>query len=410
MIVTSPNTHHDYIVDEELGSGSFGAVYRVHDGPNQYAMKIMTLPQGWDEATQRRRAKVKSIYEAERSAHEMLSKYPHCYEHILCLHDAFLTPDDAYLVTELMEGDLLDNPLPDELILNGIYQMIDAVRFLHSKGFAHRDIKPENYLRRGMDVKLGDLGFVCREGTILSFSRPQDQLQIPGCDFLHGTLLYMSPESAAVSTGLRDNRGTSLKAQQQSDMWSLGATIFTTVFGYPLIDENMTNDEYSDFMKGLTQDYIDELLNREAVINRGRPLPIDDIVQLIGEMMRINPTERITAREALDRFNEFDLEEDLSDDEEQAEESSPGKRKRAEEIPEPTRRLMSPERINQIRETIAEYQAYENPHPGHIENMLNELYGHLEALRLRRAGVKDIEDIQDLVDELENIRNNLLSL
>jgi len=91
------------------------------------------------------------------------------------IYDLAVAPDDtAVIVMEWIDGfslqDLLKRGLPDlGLVIEVAEQGLDALEFLHSKGFVHRDISPDNLmLTRGHDgrprVKLIDLGIAKRLG------------------------------------------------------------------------------------------------------------------------------------------------------------------------------------------------------------------------------------------------------
>ena len=49
----------------------------------------------------------------------------------------------------------------EEEILKGMYKIMDALSYIHSKGIIHRDIKPENILFRRPnldDILISDFG------------------------------------------------------------------------------------------------------------------------------------------------------------------------------------------------------------------------------------------------------------
>ena len=79
-------------------------------------------------------------------------------------------------------------------------ELIDAVRYIHSKGVVHRDLKPENILvtRNGENIKLIDFGLADTDGHAV--------LKQPA-----GTPRYMSPEQKVKA-----------EADARNDIYSLG--------------------------------------------------------------------------------------------------------------------------------------------------------------------------------------------
>lgn len=79
-------------------------------------------------------------------------------------------------------------------------ELIDAVRYIHSKGVVHRDLKPENILvtRNGENIKLIDFGLADTDGHAV--------LKQPA-----GTSRYMSPEQKVKA-----------EADARNDIYSLG--------------------------------------------------------------------------------------------------------------------------------------------------------------------------------------------
>uniref|UniRef100_UPI0021CC9DE3 serine/threonine-protein kinase n=1 Tax=Streptomyces sp. WAC05950 TaxID=2487419 RepID=UPI0021CC9DE3 len=119
---------------------------------------------------------------------------------------------------ELVHGRSLEDlikdtgPLPPARVAGIGLQVLDALRAVHATGVTHRDIKPANVLLEGDRVVLTDFGIAAVEG--------EPGLTRSGA--LMGTPVYMAPEQV---------RG--LPATAESDLWSLGATLFTAVEGHP---------------------------------------------------------------------------------------------------------------------------------------------------------------------------------
>jgi serine/threonine protein kinase len=129
-----------------------------------------------------------------------------------------------YLEMEYVEGPSLeewvktDPPLPDRLEL--IAQIADALDTVNAAGIYHRDIKPSNILLTHrqdgvLQAKLADFGLGAAEDEKLLAS-----IQVSRVDGVAGTWDYMAPE-------LRKGQ----KACAQSDLYSLGVTLYQLVSG-----------------------------------------------------------------------------------------------------------------------------------------------------------------------------------
>lgn len=86
------------------------------------------------------------------------------HPNIVKLTEVIRENDELYFVFEFMEGNLYelmkskDRSFPESEIRNIMYQILQALAFMHRHGFFHRDIKPENMLVKGDVVKVADFG------------------------------------------------------------------------------------------------------------------------------------------------------------------------------------------------------------------------------------------------------------
>ena len=129
----------------------------------------------------------------------------------------------AFLVMELLDGETLDARWErkgrriDALeTLAAIDQVLDTLAVAHEKGIVHRDIKPENlFLTVSGQVKILDFGIA----QIREFAGSAGQTQ---SGTLMGTPNFMPPEQA---------RGLWEQVDGVSDLWAVGATMFTLLTG-----------------------------------------------------------------------------------------------------------------------------------------------------------------------------------
>ncbi|WP_285546482.1 serine/threonine-protein kinase [Streptomyces lavendulae] len=196
-----------------LGQGGMGTVWRAHDEQldREVALKELRLPDDLDAP--RRQAWIARLDREARAAARL--KHPG----VITVHDRIADEDGRpWIVMELVRGRSLDDlvkedgPLPPARVAVIGRQVLDALRAVHATGVVHRDIKPANVLLEGDRVVLTDFGIAAVEG--------EPGLTRSGA--LMGTPVYMSPEQM---------RG--LAATAESDLWSLGATLYTAVEGHP---------------------------------------------------------------------------------------------------------------------------------------------------------------------------------
>ncbi|HEY6725431.1 MAG TPA: serine/threonine-protein kinase, partial [Polyangiaceae bacterium] len=212
-----------WTVDRLIGVGGMASVYAAtHRNSKRAALKIMH-PELSAQATIRERF-LREGYLANMVDHPG----------VVSIDDDDITEDGcAYLVMELVEGETLEarlrrkGPLPAEEVLSFMDQVLHALATAHTRGVVHRDLKPENMLlAQNGEVKLLDFGIA--RARALS-TDPTKTLT----DGLMGTPAFMPPEQA---------RGRWEEVDAQSDVWALGATMFTLLTGRNVHQAATTNE------------------------------------------------------------------------------------------------------------------------------------------------------------------------
>jgi eukaryotic-like serine/threonine-protein kinase len=195
-------------IEERIGSGGFGTVYRA-----------------WDERLQRPVA-VKVIdpeHGALRVTREAQAVARLGHRNIATLYELASDGDRAILVSELIEGATLRDlgrrgALTDRLVAEVGADSAAALAHAHRAGVVHRDVKPENILvNPDGEAKLVDFGI----------ARIAGEQTLTATGAVVGTLAYMAPEQA---DGLRPG--------PSADVYSLAITLYECLCGeHPLIRE-----------------------------------------------------------------------------------------------------------------------------------------------------------------------------
>ncbi|BCK58494.1 serine/threonine-protein kinase [Nocardia wallacei] len=260
-----------YRLQSKLGGGGMGAVWLATDRllNRDVAIKQVLTTAGLSEqeATEVR----------NRIIHEGRVAAKLSHEHAIAVYDVVLEAGEPWLVMEYLPSRsvakalaLADTLPPIEVAQIGA-QVADALAAAHAAGITHRDIKPGNILvaDRGAEVgkvKLSDFGISAGTGD------PHDELD----DVITGTPAYLPPE---VARGARPT--------EASDVFSLGATLYTAIEGQPpygLDDDN------------------DAIVMRAAMAQIIPPSRSGALTPVLLHMMEPAPQRRPTMAEARDEI------------------------------------------------------------------------------------------------------------
>jgi eukaryotic-like serine/threonine-protein kinase len=204
-----------YLVEEELGRGGMGVVYRAHDQRlhRQVALKVLSGDLG----------------RAERRARTLAEARAACalnHPGITTIYEVGEDGEQVFIVMELVSGRTLrrllleDGRMPAPTVARLATQISEALQAAHFQGVIHGDIKPENVvIQADGRLKLLDFGIarqLAGETVTLTSSQPGYQ---PG-SALSGTLAYMAPEQFGDS--VPDHR---------SDLYSLGVVLYELLSG-----------------------------------------------------------------------------------------------------------------------------------------------------------------------------------
>jgi Tol biopolymer transport system component len=209
-----------YAIQELLGAGGMGEVYRARDTTLGRDVAIKILPHVFSTDPDRRAR-------FEREA-RMLAALNH--PHIGAIYGVEDSGGLRALVLELVEGETLADrlahgPMPLTEALLVASQIADALDAAHEKGIVHRDLKPAN-IKIAPDGTVKVLDFGLAKAAVGDGSGP-DLTQSPTGSIggtrdgvILGTAAYMSPEQA---------RGKAI--DKRTDVWAFGCVLYEMLTG-----------------------------------------------------------------------------------------------------------------------------------------------------------------------------------
>ncbi|XP_055306250.1 calcium/calmodulin-dependent protein kinase kinase 1 isoform X2 [Sitodiplosis mosellana] len=265
---------NQYKLMDQIGQGSYGLVKLAYseEDSTHYAMKILSKRKLLRKAGLMGRGPKKGVSPLDRVYREIavLKKLDH--PNVVKLVEVLDDPleDSLYLVFELLQlGEVLSvptsKPLTEERAWSVFRDSLLGLEYLHYQRIIHGDIKPDNLLLGECgSVKIADLG-VCNEflGEDASMNNGSTA----------GTPAFRAPET--LNTGQYSYSG------KAADIWALGATLYSLVYGSVPYMANNVPSVYEKIKNDRLQFPSDIVISAE-------------LRDLIVKMLEKDPSKRIT--------------------------------------------------------------------------------------------------------------------
>jgi serine/threonine-protein kinase len=271
-----------YVIEEHLGSGAMGAVYRGKHLklPRPVAVKVLH-----DHLVDDPNMLARFRREAKLAAR---LKHPN----VISVLDFGQAPDGRHImVLEFAAGPSLSEMISvspaRRRIIQVVGQILRGLEHAHAAGLIHRDLKPDNIIveiaEDGTELpRIVDFGIA----ILRSPDNQADVERLTASGIMMGTPLYMAPEQAQLEP--YDHR---------ADLFALGVIVYEMLAGKPPFDGTAMEIAVANISR-----------NPPPIAQRAPTREGDPLLEAFAlKLMARRPENRFaTAREALDVLELFD--------------------------------------------------------------------------------------------------------
>ncbi|CAD8084140.1 unnamed protein product [Paramecium sonneborni] len=282
-----------YEVLQKMGKGAYGVVWKAIDRKTKQIVALKKVFDAFHNST-----------DAQRTFREVMFLQEMFHDNVIRMTNIHRADNnkDLYIVFDFMETDLhavIRGGILEEIHQRYIiYQILKALKYIHSAEIIHRDLKPSNVLLDAeCNVKVADFGLA------RSLLNQVDETAIL-TEYV-ATRWYRAPEILLGST----------QYTKAVDMWSVGCILGEMINGKPIFPGSSTLNQIERVLEVIGRPTTSELESVQAplasqIVNnipKGQrigftnyfPKATPQALDLIRKLLSFNPSQRITVEEAL---------------------------------------------------------------------------------------------------------------
>ena len=270
-----------------LGKGSYGEVYLTKKKGKSELFATKKMVRKYVEQPQ--------LFKYLKNEIAILRELKY-HKNIVKLEDVKLTKKHYYIVMEYCNGGSLSSclknyqnktghPFTQEIVQYLMKQIINVMKYIHSRGIIHRDLKLDNILvsfdsesdKNNLNmmkatIKIIDFGFATHmENSNLCYSTVGSPINMDP-----NILMKMNEKKMGINTGEK------LGYDQKADIWSLGTLCYEMLIGK------------SAFNSKTMQELVDKVENGTYVV----PTSLSkEVVSFLNAMLQYNSQKRLTSDE-----------------------------------------------------------------------------------------------------------------